>query len=58
MTDLEPMDASKKDNYSEEDWIALGRAWAEKAPEIKKWADEMREAFPGSTITYIGPADK
>ena len=53
--ELEPMDASRKDNYTADDWKALGRAWAEKEPELKKWADEVRRVFPGACVTYIGP---
>jgi len=53
--ELEPMDSDRKANYSDEDWKALGRAWAEKAPELKEWADEVRRVFPGAYVTYIGP---
>lgn len=53
--ELEPMDASRRDNYTEDDWKALGRAWADKEPELKAMTDELRRVFPGSYVTYIGP---
>ncbi len=53
--ELPALDSKDRWKYSDEQWVSLARQWAEHAPELKSAVDELREQFPGSIVTYIGP---